>query len=538
VFTVNTANISTGGDKVFTLTVTEAGKTPVIFTITVTIGYIQTLYFDSLPTKTVYLQGENLDLSGMVLAGKYSDGSDLSEPAGNYTITGFDSSSTGDKTVQISIRGRIASNKTGNYNMPDSPPGSIPITVKTPDAREIYFDYGIRRSSADTQPNRYSVPQGRTLVLAPVKWYIPDTASYEWKVDGAVQGSTTEYFSFTPATQGDYAVTVTVKIGGSAVSTAATTVACVAPEGTYKRNRTGTSQVKATQVVSGFMAPGQYAVKPTVGVDLYSLGGYGGYTIRKFDHSVEKTGVGRKELKIDGNAFSGWVEAGAVWVMQDENGNGLPDDTWYELAGSETLKPETRRRYTVTYNRTTNSWIDNLGGGAEIGHLQSVGYRSDWPAEMTFTGTCLTRGYSDPNAWRGYVDVMGDQCFNLSDAIQVDGSPVNLTYIDFVKIQTAENIYSSTFGETSTEYKTPVDNSMPNPAMLLSGTSASGQYNYKFINNSGYPLNITVGSAPEFVLNPGATETVPLPVSTAYFSYNGGNADFTKSGGTVTFVDG
>lgn len=52
--------------------------------------------------------------------------------------------------------------------------------------------------------------------------------------------------------------------------------------------------------------------------------------------------------------------------MQDVNGNGLPDDEWYELRGSETGKPTTIQDYEVTYFRPASDgshtyWIDNLG---------------------------------------------------------------------------------------------------------------------------------------------------------------------------------
>ena len=61
-----------------------------------------------------------------------------------------------------------------------------------------------------------------------------------------------------------------------------------------------------------------------------SLGGFGGYIVVGFDHSIDNSGD--YDLGILGNSFSGSSEPGIVWVMQDENGNGLPDDTWYELA--------------------------------------------------------------------------------------------------------------------------------------------------------------------------------------------------------------
>lgn len=49
------------------------------------------------------------------------------------------------------------------------------------------------------------------------------------------------------------------------------------------------------------------------------------------------------DFAIEGNAFDGSSEPGIVWVMQDVNGNGLPDDTWYQLKGSEYGKEETMR---------------------------------------------------------------------------------------------------------------------------------------------------------------------------------------------------
>jgi hypothetical protein len=62
----------------------------------------------------------------------------------------------------------------------------------------------------------------------------------------------------------------------------------------------------------------------------WSLANIGGYLITGFDHSVEKRPEG-KELRIWGNSAMFFPEPGAVWVMQDSNGNGRPDDVWHEL---------------------------------------------------------------------------------------------------------------------------------------------------------------------------------------------------------------
>ena len=74
------------------------------------------------------------------------------------------------------------------------------------------------------------------------------------------------------------------------------------------------------------------------------LGGWGGYIVVGFDHSIENKGG--YDFSIKGNAFDSSNEPGIVWVMQDVNGDGLPNDEWYELKGSEYGKPETCLLYT------------------------------------------------------------------------------------------------------------------------------------------------------------------------------------------------
>ena len=64
------------------------------------------------------------------------------------------------------------------------------------------------------------------------------------------------------------------------------------------------------------------------------------------------------DFSIQGNAFDGSSEPGIVWVMQDINGNGLPDDEWYELKGSEAGKDETIRNFKVTYYRPEGKKMD------------------------------------------------------------------------------------------------------------------------------------------------------------------------------------
>lgn len=210
-----------------------------------------------------------------------------------------------------------------------------------------------------------------------------------------------------------------------------------------------------------------------------SLGGFGGYVVVGFDHSVENTEG--YDLAVVGNAFDGSSEPAVVWVMQDGNGNTLPDDEWVELAGSETGKPETIEDYSVTYYRPAEpknpvQWTDSEGASGQVDYLAAFHsqdyYYPQWieADSYTLTGTRLeARNYDksgngslwiNPHYDWGYADnfsptdfVTGEMSnlFDISNAIDREGNHAELQYIDFVKIQCAVNAKSGWLGELSTE---------------------------------------------------------------------------------------
>ena len=105
-----------------------------------------------------------------------------------------------------------------------------------------------------------------------------------------------------------------------------------------------------------------------------SLGAFGGYVIFKFANPVENHpdnpfGV---DFTIFGNPLDEWSEQGIVSVMKDENENGLPDDTWYELAGSEYFFSSTIKNYEVNYTNPNQAsaadvpWTDNQGDSGAV----------------------------------------------------------------------------------------------------------------------------------------------------------------------------
>ena len=226
---------------------------------------------------------------------------------------------------------------------------------------------------------------------------------------------------------------------------------------------------------------------------MISLGGYGGYVVFGFDHEVLNI-EGQYDMKILGNGFyaagqkegeplGGSSEPGIVMVSRDDNGNGLPDDEWYELAGSEEINEQTRFNYSITYYRpgadstaaTYIRWEDSEGvtGYIPKNAFHKQAYYPEWIAEdqMTFTGTrlrdngidtsgkgtyyvlyCFDWGYVDnhPNEVKNHPERHVSE-FDLSWAVDANRQPVKLLGIHFVKVYNAMNQVCGWLGETSTE---------------------------------------------------------------------------------------
>lgn len=223
-----------------------------------------------------------------------------------------------------------------------------------------------------------------------------------------------------------------------------------------------------------------------------SLGAFGGYIVVGFDHSIVNRGGAAYDFGIMGNAFDrqngSSNEPGIVWVMQDTNHNGKPDDTWYQLAGSEAVASNVAYGYSVTYYRPDGpsmavKWTDSEGASGTVDYLRSQHpqeyYYPAWITadSYTLTGTRLQpHAKQDPDtgdwlnppyAW-GYADNMGSDCidssapdgegqtvgFKIANAVDANGRQVNLPYIDFIKVQTALQSQSGRLGENSTEVLT------------------------------------------------------------------------------------
>lgn len=186
-----------------------------------------------------------------------------------------------------------------------------------------------------------------------------------------------------------------------------------------------------------------------------SLGGFGGYIVIDFGHSV-------KNFAIKGNSFAGSNEPGIVYAMTDANANGFPDDgKWIELPHSD--EAGTISDYQITYYRPSAPqapvrWTDNQGNEGEIAYVGSF-HKQDYyyPAwitaeSYTLTGTLLPslsveengRWNHQPYPW-GYVD-------NNGSDTDKQWTRFSLSFpVDFIKVQTAVNAQAGALGEISTE---------------------------------------------------------------------------------------
>jgi hypothetical protein len=352
---------------------------------------------------------------------------------------------------------------------------------------EVWFDYGYRRTPDDPAgkgpgEGKYYARAGETIVLSPVRFLVgydrdhKDTGvSYSWSVSGGsyTTSSNGEFCHFTAPAAGTSTATVTVTgnnyITGQPVQkTATTTVVCYAPPGQESPPVAGAGKHNMVYLHHG---PGQYAAGGS-GYG-WSLGSWGGYEVWRVNHQAV--------YNIRGNPFSNWNEPGVIWVQEDRNGNGITDEMWYELKGSEDYVPQAQRRLNRRYAVT---WIDAHGsedvrGSRRIYWADAWGragmwgsaWNPQWPERFTFTGTLIgdpggripKGGYG--NGYWGYVDVCdpsgkghgptGDihpfDEFPIHRAVKADGSSVTLTNVRFIKVQTAVFCNDRVFGDLSTE---------------------------------------------------------------------------------------
>lgn len=216
------------------------------------------------------------------------------------------------------------------------------------------------------------------------------------------------------------------------------------------------------------------------------LGGWGGYIVFGFDHMLVNVSK-QRDLLVKGNAFANSAEPGVIYVSYDANGNGKPDDKWYEIAGS--AYQQSTVNYQLTYYRPAANhvakpdpnnkliidteyilWRDknNKTGYMEQNAYYQQSYFPLWLTadELTFSGTLLPRNavpyeeggitkYNLPAFDYGYADnqpnTSDDAKIDLDWAVDENGNAVHLKGVHFIKVMTGVLQQCGWIGETSTE---------------------------------------------------------------------------------------
>lgn len=159
-----------------------------------------------------------------------------------------------------------------------------------------------------------------------------NTYHQEWKLDEVLQSDSGAY-KFTPLKPGVYKIDYTA-VNDGGVFSYSYSVNVGVPTVPI------TSKSKAYTDTLYTFSPVVTALSKTESIDaakslegkkgFVAMSGSGGYLVMGFDHTVINE-TDKNDLIIYTKKRKGYTMPEKVWVMQDENGNRKPDDTWYEL---------------------------------------------------------------------------------------------------------------------------------------------------------------------------------------------------------------
>lgn len=132
------------------------------------------------PTKVEYIVGDAFDATGMVVKVIFSDGTDRTLTAADYTVTGFSSTSAGLKTVTITYEGVTATFGIAVFD-PEAPEEALSLNVVSVPTQQIYNKQEEFNAAGLVVEVLYNTGRRQTLTAA------------EYTLSGFVQGSIGRY---------------------------------------------------------------------------------------------------------------------------------------------------------------------------------------------------------------------------------------------------------------------------------------------------------------------------------------------------------
>lgn len=207
---------------------------------------------------------------------------------------------------------------------------------------------------------------------------------------------------------------------------------------------------------------------------LVTLGGFGGTLTLGFDHTVMDDPANHLGLDfivfgnaiwISNNPLSRWAEAAVIEISLDDNGNGIADDQWYLIPGSDITDPQNQKLYgfyllpddPYAQPPLNNPLMDGAEAWWGYADMAPVLKRGDLDGDNKVDDPHVSDEafYTVPDDPRTVgIDAGsgGGDAFDIAWAIDpVTGQPAGLPGFDFIRITTGVWSFDNWFGEVSAE---------------------------------------------------------------------------------------
>lgn len=382
-----------------------------------------------------------------------------------------------------------------------------------------------------------------------------DTLSYKVSVNNAESVAAPADYSFKPNAVGEYTLVFTTNDGNDKNADSSPYTLTLTVEENWL-------SAYSPNAVSAYLpAPGQFINQETYRnpestlnhTGIVTLGSFGGSIVYRYDEPIRNDPYNPYGIDFivlgncytsDGISYSSGAEPAAVMVSKD----GIK---WYELAGSEYYTASAQHNVSLSYTNTDTeftqatpvSWQIATGESGTMpvnsyhtqpyypnpeyyaAFNQGIGKNDSYTASsVRFEGTMIENGfypfgYADShganeeqknkavNPYRSTHEsnANGDG-FDISWAVDTDGTPVALDEISYIKIYNPVLHYDSVTGETSPEISSVLRAAKAESAVGTSEGLASLSINGKDITLSEEQASYTIDAegASSFVICPTA----------------------------------
>ncbi len=234
-------------------------------------------------------------------------------------------------------------------------------------------------------------------------------------------------------------------------------------------------EVNANEPNAGFDLPQETIGKPTGGGTFYpdnsgvhSVGIPASHIVLKFDTPVTDDPANPMGLDcivfgnaswVGGNPLLKWMEAGAIEISQDVNGNGQADDPWYFIPGSRDLDSSVLPNGISNPSPSLAGHVKNPNAAdADLGNDDEEydwGYFDLTPAQREYLDNYVRP--DDPTSVGLTARSGGGDAFDIAWARDSAGLPAGISQFDFIRLSALVQAYAGPFGNVTPELDAVAD---------------------------------------------------------------------------------